>query len=261
MDYLMENILERTDQEFIEIYNFIRDRGRALRKDFKVQNHLKGAECVHVLERLTRFLIHADFMLCELPESRYSWKQNRHQIFDTLTTLMEVYDDERLRNITFPHESEFRAYFVLLLLDDPLSVDRLQSWSADILDDSRVQVAMTFHQHYQNKFYQPFFQDVRGPKTTYLMACLLHNTFSQIRRDGMKSLHAATTHRDKPFPIDALTDLLCFNDADETIEFCQQWQLEMVHESEPVPYLGVRLGKKDGKPGWIGMLFYLWVMS
>lgn len=81
----MGEVLERKDQDYVEIYNFIRDRGRALRKDFKVppslfannncfseqvQNHLRGIECVDTLERLTRFLIHSDFILCELPETR-----------------------------------------------------------------------------------------------------------------------------------------------------------------------------------------------
>jgi hypothetical protein len=257
MDYLMEQILERTDQEFMEIYNFIRDRGRALRKDFKVQNHLKGPECVDVLERLTRFLIHADFVLCELPESKYSWKQNRHQIFDTLTTLMDVYDDERMRNLSYPNEAEFRAYFILLVLDDSLSVDRLQRWSPEILHDDRVKMAMGFHRHYQNKLFQAFFRDVKAGGTTYLMACLLHTSFSQMRRDGLKCLHAASTHRDRAFPVDALTELFCFNDVEEAMEYCRQWQLEIVQESDPVSYTGVRMGKKDGKPGWIGMHYFV----
>jgi hypothetical protein len=255
MDYLTQKILMRPNEEYLEIYNFIRDRGRALRKDFKIQNHLKGADCVNVLERLTRFLIHSDFVLNEEPESRYSWKQNRHQISDTLSTLMEIYDDESQQGIRYPQEAEFRSYYVLLTIDDPVPIHRMQSWRREVIQHTQVQTALFFHRAFQNKQFQYFFAKLRESRTTYLMACILQIPFLQMRRDAFKCLNASLTQRDKPFPLELLGQVLALSAGDETRDYCQYWGFEVVQDPE-VGYQGVVFGRKDAsRPNWIGSVF------
>lgn len=255
MDYLTTEILERSDREFSEIYNFIRDRGRAIRKDFKVQNHLKGPECVDVLEKLGRFLVHSDFVLCELPESKYSWKQNRHQLTDTITTLNEIYDDEVHEDHKYENEAEFRAYYILLNIDDVVPTARAQSWHSSIVEHPVVQHAMQLHMLYQNRLVSNFFQQVRSPLTTYLMACILHFTFDNIRREGLKEMMTAIPQKDKPFPITVLSDVLCFDTDEQTVDFCKHYGFEIAEDmvsDESNKFAGVRLGKRDGKSAWIG---------
>lgn len=247
----MNDILSRTDQEWIEIYNFIRDRGRALRKDFKVQNHLKGPECVDVLERLARFLIFSDFELWEMPESRYSCRQNRHQIFDTLTTLMEVYDDELLEGRHYPHEAEFRAYYVLLNVDNALPINRVHAWSESVLNQSVVKASLEFHTCFQNKQFYNFFRKIKQQETTFLMACILHMVFDEMRRDAVEAFNSSLIQRGKPMSTQNLIQTLALSDEEDAKLFCDHWGLEIVNEvlenSQVVP--SVRLGKKDGSRG------------
>ena len=240
MDYLTTKILERKDQDFNEIYNFIRDRGRAIRKDFKVQNHLKGPECVDVLEKLGRFLIHADFMLCEQPESKYSWKQNRHQLIDTLTTLMEIYDEEVAEGHTYENEAEFRSYFVLLNLDDVVPVSRAQSWRPEILKSPMVKDALYFFQLFQNRWVHKYLQQLRKKDTTYLMACILHFSLEHLRKEGLQTLSSALTAKDKPIPVGLLTQSLFFDGDTDTVEFCKHLGFEVVQDQDQV---AIRVGR------------------
>lgn len=250
MDYLVEKVLMQSPgQEFVEIYNFIRDRGRALRKDFKVQNHLKGPECVNVLERLTRFLIHSDFVLCQEPESKYSWQQNRHQISDTLTTLMEVYDDEGQIQIRYQNEAEFRSYFILLTIDDPVPVDRLHAWRPEVIHHYAVQTALKFHNVYQNRNYRVFFRLIRRSDTTYLMACVLQVMFIQVRRDASRCLHASLSAKDTPLPMSSFINMFGLQDVRQAEQYCQFFGYEVVRENDGS--MGVKVGKSDQSAKWV----------
>lgn len=252
----MTTILERKDQDFLEIYNFIRDRGRAIRKDFKVQNHLNGPECVDCMERLSRFLIHSDFVLCEKPESVFSWRQNRHQIVDTLTTLNEIYDDELKRGVRYPNESEFRGYFILLNLEDAVAISRVQTWRQEIIHQPIVKTALAFYRAFQNQLYHRFFRLLRHTETTYLMACILQFSFAKVRKDGLRVMSAGFLSRDKAFPLPALAEVLGFDREQDALEFCLHWGFESVQETEPVPFVGIAVGKKD-RGSWIGMVSVL----
>jgi SAC3/GANP family len=259
MDYLVYNILQRSDQEFLEIYNFVRDRGRALRKDFKIQSHLHGNECVDVLERLTRFLILSDLALCELPESRFSWKQNRHQIIDTLTTLLDVYKDEEQNGVFYPNEPEFRSYFILLMIDDTISIDRFQSWRHQVRQDPQVQHAILIHQTFQAKLYSYFLCLLRQTKTTYLMACILNICLAQVRKDNLFAYYISTPAKDKPLCMDTLRYILFMEGYDETIifKYCLGFGLD-VSENEIGEKL-IRLSNKETKT-WTGKQFLIFVI-
>ena len=247
MDYLVGEILPRTDVPFEEVYNFIRDRGRALRKDFKIQNHLRGTECVNVLERMARFLIHCDFELCHLPESKFSPKQNRHQLVDTLTTLMEVYDDEsRRQRIQYPNEPEFRAYFILLMLDDSVPIDCLQDWHPSVLQDLRVRNALLFHQYFQNHLASPFMHLLANATTTYLMGCVLAISVPQLRQDMIRMLHSSQLARDaRPLDLRVLMQMLGLGSTEEAQKFARHFDLDVVSGE------GVRVGRRDLKTSYV----------
>lgn len=247
MDYLIENILEKDGFEYVEIYNFIRDRGRAIRKDFKIQNHLKGPECTEVLEKLTRFLIHSDFYLSELPESQFSPNQNRHQLVDTLKNLMEIYDDNNSNGFKpYENEAEFRAYFILLMIGENVPVAQLQSWNASILNDRKVLFAMKFHRFFQNRMSYNIIKLLSDSETSYLMACILNMSLPQIRKDILKTLQTSLGFKELPISFDQIKKTFGFTKEQEIIDMCEHWRLETATIPNSMEN-GVVIAKKDLK--------------
>ena len=232
MDFLIYQILKKDNVEYLEIYNFIRDRGRAIRKDFKVQNQMKGQECVSCLERLTRFLIHSDFMLSDVPESKYSWKQNRHQLIDTLTTLMEAYDEDSHNSIKYSSEPEFRSYYILLMLDDCTPIDKYQSWGPEIRRNNLVLECLSIHQLYQNRLFELLFRSLGKGKLKYLHLCILHSLIGSLRFEAFKSMFNALSSRERQIKLETVENMLLFNDAQDAIGFCETFGAQLISTPE-----------------------------
>lgn len=53
---MVDNVLDRNDVPYHEVYNFMRDRTRSIRQDFTYQ-HLNDELCVEIHEQITRFRI------------------------------------------------------------------------------------------------------------------------------------------------------------------------------------------------------------
>lgn len=62
MDFIINNILDRKDQPFSEIYNFLTDRTRSIRQDFTYQNEINNQISLQVHEQIARFHIFLIFI-------------------------------------------------------------------------------------------------------------------------------------------------------------------------------------------------------
>jgi hypothetical protein len=230
MNYLIDKIIIQWNEgNFLDIYNFIRDRGRAIRKDFKVQNHLKGAECIQVLECLSRYLIYCDYELCELPESKFSRQQSRFQIVDTLTSLMEAYDNERNYQKQnpesspsclpiFQNESEYRSYFIYVNINSPLKHFNFNLDKENLF----IKNALEIHSLIESSQYLEFFQKIRN--ASFMIFCCLHHYFIEFRKNVLIS-------QKSPLPITDVCSNLLFNSNTEAIEFCKYWGLSVIKEN------------------------------
>ncbi len=58
MDYLIDSILDASQHDFSEVYNFVRDRARAIVQDLTVQD-LRDELCIQLHEQIARFFIMA----------------------------------------------------------------------------------------------------------------------------------------------------------------------------------------------------------
>jgi hypothetical protein len=244
--------LDKPQRTFAEVYNFVRDRTRAIRTDFTLQNY-HGPESVEVNEKICRFHIISSHRLCEEPDTVYNDQQNMEQLGKVLQTLMELYDDANCSNISYPFEAEFRAYYILTQIESAEIMGRAERWKPAVFESDEVQNALRFHELVQNKLVAAVFSRTRSPRTSYLQSCLLQRLFIAMRREGLKALNSSHIYKDKAFPVSLLTQIMAFDSAEDAVEYCQHWGLEIDPEKPGESDIGIRFGKKDGgRVLWIG---------
>ncbi|KAI0739914.1 SAC3/GANP/Nin1/mts3/eIF-3 p25 family-domain-containing protein [Daedaleopsis nitida] len=112
LNYLFHDLLIRGG--FLQTYDFIRDRSRAVRNDFTMQ-HETGPLAMECHDRCARFHILALHIARDSP--RFSIPLEEQQLMNTLQSLKEFYEDQRGRYQS-PTELEMRVYHRLIHIRD-----------------------------------------------------------------------------------------------------------------------------------------------
>ncbi|KAJ5948906.1 hypothetical protein N7454_002213 [Penicillium verhagenii] len=262
-NYLIRHIIGGTEPLGI-IHKFVWDRTRSIRNDFSVQQVTQETDvktAVICLERIARFHI-VSLHLLSSPENEepFDRHQEREQLNNTMLSLIYYYDDHRGR-IHFPNEDEFRAYYIIFSIHDqrPDLEARVSKWPTNLLKSPRVQVAMELYSasgntwEYQKAldsrrpnavaqgFYTRFFNTVNSPSVSYLMACVAEIYFSQVRQTAIRAIWKAYSRpqqsKNDDWKLDELTQVLHFDDEDETIKFCEDQGLEISENANQELYL------------------------
>ena len=153
-----------------------------------------------------------------------------------------------------PNEPEFRAYYLMVHLYDPLVKLQIELLPNDIFLSPIVQQTLKLCRLAQSSSHiatfsktpnRPatqnlipiFFREIASDSTPYLLACLAEYHFVHIRRAGLYSMMSSIMYLPKSiFPLRDLTEFLDFDSNDECKEFCLKFSMEVVDE-------GVCLGK------------------
>ena len=266
MNYLTRHVLSGPEPLGV-IHKFVWDRTRSIRNDFSVQQVTLEDDvriAVTCLERIARFHI-ASLHLLSSPanEEPFDRHQEREQLNNTMLSLMYYYDDNRGR-ITFEHEDEFRAYYIIFAIHDqrPDLEARVQKWPAELRRSPRVQVALELLAaagntwEYQGTldakrpnaiaqgFYARFFELIDSPAVSYLMACVAEIYFNHVRQTAIRSIWkgycrypASQQHKNEEWTVDELTTVLCFDDDNQTIQFCEEQDLGFAENASGNLYL------------------------
>ncbi|KAJ0426977.1 SAC3/GANP/Nin1/mts3/eIF-3 p25 family-domain-containing protein [Aspergillus carlsbadensis] len=266
MNYLTRHIIGGPEPLGL-IHKFVWDRTRSIRNDFSVQQLTQEEDvkvAVTCLERIARFHI-VSLHLLSSPENEepFDRHQEREQLNNTMLSLMYYYDDNRGR-IVFPNEDEFRAYYIIFSIHDqrPDLEARVQKWPTELRNSPRVKAALELFAaagntwEYQGTldakrpnaiaqgFYARFFSLVNSPGVSYLMACVAEIYFNHMRQTAIRSIWkgycrypASQQHKNEEWTVDELTSVLYFDDADQTIEFCEAQDLEFAENANGDLYL------------------------
>ncbi|XP_034430226.1 germinal-center associated nuclear protein isoform X2 [Hippoglossus hippoglossus] len=226
MDYLVTQIMDHGDDNYRDWYDFVWNRTRGIRKDI-IQQHLCCPHTVSLIENCTRFHVHCAHHLCEEHMSSFDAKINNENMTKCLQSLKEMYQDLAMRQIYCPCEAEFRQYNVLLKLDDGDSLREVQQFRDDVRNSPEVKFAVQAFAAVSNNNFVRFFKLVKG--ASYLASCLLHRYFNQVRAKALKTLNIAHTvgPRSTAFPLEDITRMFMFLDTAETIDFIQQYGLNV----------------------------------
>lgn len=180
MSYLLHEIAdlcEEEDANLSEWYHFLWDRMRSIRKDI-TQQELCCLESVELVEQCARFHILASERLCAEETSVFDPKINSENLTKCLQSLKYMYYDLRENGISCENEPEFRAYIILLNLNNGTFIAELSALPPSIQHSAAVKFALEVYSALAMDNYCRFFKLVR--KTTYLNGCILLRYFNQV---------------------------------------------------------------------------------
>ncbi|KAK8946568.1 hypothetical protein KSP39_PZI007338 [Platanthera zijinensis] len=230
VDYLLSLLDQPYDGNFINIYNFLWDRMRAVRMDLRMQ-HIFNEDAILMLEQMIRLHIIAMHELCEFKKGEgftegFDAHLNIEQMNKTSVELFQLYDDHRKFGKNIASEKEFRGYYALFKLDkhpgykvEPaeLSLD-LAKMTPEIRSTPEILFARVVARACRIGNYIGFFRLAR--KSTYLQACLMHAHFSKLRKQALASLHSGLQNN-QGIPISHVDKWLAMEgeDVDSLLEY------------------------------------------
>lgn len=261
LDYLINNVIG-PNPRLAQHHKFVWDRTRAIRNDCSIQSFTQPEDVkreVDCYERIARFHILSSHLLSKPGALQngedFVHKQEIEQLTKTFQTLMDKYDGYS-HTLDFPHEAEFRAYFILFA---PMTTiadldDQVQRWPRHVLDDGRVQTALRLRaaaestdQPVGSRRFEPvpcfiaqknaglYWDLLRSQRVGYLMACVAEMSFRNIRFAALDSLWR--TGKSAPekgqatmrtWTKAAMCDYLGFDNDDQVEDFCSKFDLNFV---------------------------------
>ncbi|KAI9689555.1 MAG: hypothetical protein M1822_010206 [Bathelium mastoideum] len=259
VEYLFKDLLNEAFA-LENVHHFIWDRTRAIRNDFSIQQLTEVADvriAVYCYELIARFHILSLHQLGQ-PDRQYDMYdvyQEREQLDRTLLSLMQYYDDIR-QEYRSPNEAEFRAYCIILQIQDPLPdlEDRVQTWSSAVVQDMRVQTALKLHAAAANvtdpqgplKPRQPhpiaqanwarFWSLVGSHEVSYLMACVAEIYFTLVRQTALnaiwQSYRQSVNVKSEDWSLAELVEVFGFDDEEQVEAFCKLHHFNVVERED-----------------------------
>lgn len=125
--------------------------------------------------------------------------------------------------IRCPNEGEFRAYVILLNLQNANFLWEVKHLREEVQRSPEVQFAIKVYLALESNNYVKFFALVR--RTTYMNACILLRYFTQIRVKALQVMFKAYAPRHTYMSISSLTYLLAFEDFEQCAVFLEYYGL------------------------------------
>jgi hypothetical protein len=192
--------------DFVFLYSWLWDRTRAVRKDLRTQRIEKSANInllLTCLERSARFYMLSAHHMGRSNKDDYSHQQDVEQLNQTLISLNERYADNRRASIISQNEAEFWAYRLILapIYANTQLENELHRLPSDLRNNPRVKTALeifrvlkaiiifpweTYHQCQSN--WKKFWDLIKSPRVSYLMACAAAISFNKVRHIVLDSL-------------------------------------------------------------------------
>ncbi|XP_037070236.1 germinal-center associated nuclear protein-like, partial [Pollicipes pollicipes] len=225
MDYLVTHVMDAESRDSGDWFHFIWDRTRGIRKDI-TQQQLTDPVSVGLVEKCARFHVHCASALCELPRDMFDQKINNENLTKCLQTLKHMYHDLALRDVPCPGEPEFRAYDILLNLNEGDILREVQTYSDAVRESAEVQSALRVYVALSTNNYVRFFKLVR--RSAYLPACLLQRYFNQVRTRALDVITRTFCPPKKvvEFPLSELQQTLGLESEAECASLLRQHGLE-----------------------------------
>ncbi|XP_059170750.1 germinal-center associated nuclear protein-like isoform X2 [Physella acuta] len=225
MNYLLAEVAgQGRDGQWSEWYDFLWNRTRGIRKDI-TQQQLCDVMVAELLEKCTRFHIFASERLCEEDMMSFDPKINNENLTKCLQTLKELYADLEKRQIFCPNEAEFRAYMVLMNLNEGDILREIQQLRPEIRESPYITFAIKAYNALNSNNYVRFFRLIK--EAAFLNACALHRYFNQIRSKALLILMKALGAHGRIilYPVQEMINLLYFENVEEVREFCDHYCL------------------------------------
>eukprot|EP00116_Pleurobrachia_bachei_P001118 sb/3461380/ len=222
--YLFLDLLSSQDDNLEEMYSFLWDRTRAIRKDI-TQQRLSDPRAVIVLETIARFHIFSAYYLAG-PDHNYDERHNNENLEKTMTSLRHIYEDRDRVAGSCPNEAEFRMYHILLNLDSGKIMREVSNYPIAVMRSDEVRYAVQCYNAYNTKNFVRFFKLFRcGP---LLACCILYRYINIVRQRALGALiNSHTTQSVTEYPLEKLQGMLGFDSLVETVGFVESMEVEV----------------------------------
>lgn len=234
MDFLVCNIIDRGEDKDVETdvwYNYLWNRTRAIRNDL-MQQQLTDGRAVAIIERCMRFHIHAAARFCQEPPDLFDAKMNTEHLTKSLQTLKELYQDLGERGEFFETEPEFRAYELLLNLNEGQTfITQYSQYREEVQKSKEVQFALKVGMALMFNNYVKFFKLLKS--ATYLQACMMHRYFRQVRSKALDTLMKAYVppKQVQTLPLDTVIPTLGFENEADAESYLQVYGIKVTDKN------------------------------
>lgn len=214
--YLIDDILdhEKHGKSWIEIYEFVSDRLRAIRQDMVVQR-LGTYESIEILKKAVRFHI------VVMEECKFDFHFDRASCLDQLhACIMPLLSHIRTTNLTI--DREFDLYHILLNMKSTEIVfesvrnilhDSLFSKNLSKQDKIMKIASALILSNYQRLF--KIFEQL-----PYIASCCLILSLNELRIKLLKTITKAFSTKNLSLPLSAVAEWLKFDSARGAEDFC-----------------------------------------
>lgn len=235
MNYLLHNIVdlcESPETNLGDWFHYVWDRSRSIRKDLS-QQELCSQVAVSLVEQCTRLHIHCAARLIAEEPQVFDQKINSENLTKCLQSLKYLYHDLNLRNEQCLNEAEFRAYVILLNLNDCQFFWEVKQLPHAILHSPEIRFAINVYLAIESNNYVKFFKLVR--QTNYMNACILLRYFTQVRVSALSVLLKSYVPRGPvAMNISYWTYILAFEDYEQTAQFFESYGLQVDRDADHV---------------------------
>ncbi|WRT68245.1 uncharacterized protein IL334_005221 [Kwoniella shivajii] len=200
---------------------FIRDRTRAIRKEFAMQSSWGHEEAIASFERIARWHILCLRELQEESGTNVDMHIDSAELNRCFTSLRQHYNDRREESRVespCPNESEFTAYMLIYDLNSKSVSIPFSELPSIIIDDPLVKIAWEIRRAAQRNFdtqkegskhnselgmnlINRFIRLLKQPKIPFLLSCLVEIRLREMRRSALRSLRRAYPNLKKSDPI------------------------------------------------------------
>ncbi|XP_078412334.1 SAC3 domain-containing protein 1 isoform X1 [Cetorhinus maximus] len=249
--YLIDEIVPRHQEPWVEVYDYVFDRLRSVRQDMTIQQ-VSGHIAVTILEKSLRFLLCASYWLCEEPIQVFDPKMNDIHIQECFSWLLANYSTGNYEN-----EAEFQALAILYNLGSMKAVHHALLLTDHIRDSPAMKLAFGINQAFGEGNYVRCLRVLR--RLPFLQSCALFRHVKLFRHRLLRVFNHGYSSRNCHYPLQTLANLLGMDSLLSAAELCQHHGLEVKGSSvcfqrhcyrdpgpEPrQPELGL-VGKKQG---------------
>lgn len=208
LQYLLREVVDREDYPYHEVFKFVSDRLRALRKDFDCQR-IVSASFTRALECIIRFHILSGYELVDAALENFSAKQNVTAATGSLTTLFHQYKD----GITSPNEAEFRAYALMYTVDTADFSTALYKLSPTIQQSEPIRAVRRVYNCLRYQNWTQLWREIQ--QLPYLLSCILVPKLAKLR--GAMFVCMLQAYKRGELPVEEVARALLLSEDDATV--------------------------------------------
>lgn len=198
--FLVDEVHERDDVHYIQVYEYLFDRFRAIRQDLVIQR-LDNIDAIQILEVILRFYILSDYKLCLNKD--YDEYMNYQHLSEVLFTIITSMKPENL--------GIYCTIYMLLNLENKLNLSvqilkLAKSLKKEYYPMNNCLRLITF---YTQKNYVSMFRALK--KLPLICQMAFHRRIPAIQKAMIAEYNVAYSWKNTKFPVDKFIELASMN--------------------------------------------------